>query len=60
MKKHESTETWNVKPFLKAANGDSSTSSNPATENQQAVKASSEAEETPVKSTRGKSKNQSS
>ncbi|WP_375494161.1 hypothetical protein [uncultured Nostoc sp.] len=37
---------------------DSSTSENATTENQQTVTASSEAEETPVKSTRGNRKNQ--
>ncbi|MHC5762197.1 hypothetical protein [Nostoc sp.] len=39
-------------------NGDSSTSENRTTENQQAVVESSEAEEAPVKNTRGKSKKQ--
>jgi hypothetical protein len=41
-----------------SSNSDSSRSENGAAENQQAVKASSEAEETPVKNTRGKRKNQ--
>jgi hypothetical protein len=39
-------------------NGDSSMSENLATENQSAVVESSEAEEAPVKSTRGKKKQQ--
>jgi hypothetical protein len=41
-----------------SSNGDSSTLENLATENHQAVKASSEAEETPVNSTQSKRKNQ--